>query len=222
MPFMLAVMFALPVPAPVANPPVVIVATVGALEIQLTWLVRFTVLASVYVPVAVNWSVVPLAIASLTVLMLIDCNNAAVTLKEHMFDVSPPMLAVMTALPSLSAVANPLGVIAMIAGEAEIQFTWLVILAVLLSLYVPAAVNWPVMPLGREAFGVLMAMDFNMAAVTVTVVVPLIDPKAAITVELPTLLPLTSPLLAFALLTLASVVALQVVMAVRSLVLLSL
>lgn len=219
---MLALMLALPTPAPVANPPVLIIATLGALEIQLTWLVRFTVLASVYVPVAVNWSVVPFAIESLTVVMLIDCSNAAVTVKEQVFDVTPPMLAVMTALPMPCAVAKPAGVIATIAGEAEIQLTWLVILAVLLSLYVPVAVNCPVTPFGREVFGVLMAMDFNIAAVTVTVVVPLTDPKVAVTVELPAALPVTSPLLPFVLLTLASVVALQLAMAVRSSVLLSL
>lgn len=120
---MLALMLALPTPAPVANPPVLIIATLGALEIQLTWLVRFTVLASVYVPVAVNWSVVPFAIESLTVVMLIDCSNAAVTVKEQVFDVTPPMLAVMTALPMPCAVAKPAGVIATIAGEAEIQLT---------------------------------------------------------------------------------------------------
>lgn len=92
----------------------------------------------------------------------------------------------------------------------------------LLSLYVPVAVNCPVTPFGREVFGVLMAMDFNIAAVTVTVVVPLTDPKVAVTVELPAALPVTSPLLPFVLLTLASVVALQLAMAVRSSVLLSL
>ena len=54
MPFMLAVMLELPIPAALARPPAAMVATVGEVEVQVTRLVRFAVLLSVLVPVAAN------------------------------------------------------------------------------------------------------------------------------------------------------------------------
>ena len=50
----------LPMPTPVANPPLVIVAAAVFVELQVTELVRFCVLPSLYVPVAVNCWVAPL------------------------------------------------------------------------------------------------------------------------------------------------------------------
>ena len=57
-----AEMVALPVPAPVARPLLLIVATALFEEPQVTELVKFCVLPSLKVPVAVNCWVVPLAI----------------------------------------------------------------------------------------------------------------------------------------------------------------
>ena len=95
--------------------------------------------------------------------------------------------------PMPAPVARPLALIVATAGEAEFQVTWLVIFAVLVSLYVPVAVNCPLVPLAIEPFAALMAMDFKSAAVTVTVAVPLTVPKVAVTVAVPRAAPVTRP-----------------------------
>lgn len=61
MPLCAAVMLADPTLFPVASPLAVIGATVVLEELQVTELVRFCVLPSVKVPVAANWTVLPLA-----------------------------------------------------------------------------------------------------------------------------------------------------------------
>lgn len=61
-PAVLALIWDVPCPTPVASPPAVRVATAGLDETHVTEKVRFCVLPSEYVPVAVNRSVVPLAI----------------------------------------------------------------------------------------------------------------------------------------------------------------
>lgn len=71
-PFCEAVMFVEPTPFAFARPLTLIVATAVLEEIHVTELVRFCVLPSVKVAVAVNWSVVPLAIEVLEALIAID------------------------------------------------------------------------------------------------------------------------------------------------------
>jgi hypothetical protein len=63
----------------VASPAVLIVATLAAEELHVAVLVRFCVLASVYVPVAVNCCVLPLAIEGVAGVTAIDTSVAAVT-----------------------------------------------------------------------------------------------------------------------------------------------
>jgi hypothetical protein len=72
-------MVVVPRPTAVASPAVLIVATVAAEELHVAVLVRFCVLASVYVPVAVNCCVLPLAIEGVAGVTAIDTNVAAVT-----------------------------------------------------------------------------------------------------------------------------------------------
>lgn len=154
--------------------------------------------------------------------MLMDCSAAAVTVNEKAFEVTPLKLAVMLALPIPAPVARPAVLIATTAGEVEAQVTWVVRFAVLESLYVPVAVNWPVAPLGMEELGAVTAIDFRIAAVTSTLVAPLIEPKVAVTVEVPTAEPVTRPWSPLALPTVASEVEDQDATAVKSLVVLSL
>src|SRR5271157_4074404 len=73
-PLSVALIFEVPVPTPVARPAVVIVATDVVADAHVTWLVRFAVELSEYVPVAVNCSVRPLAILGLAGVTAIDCN----------------------------------------------------------------------------------------------------------------------------------------------------
>ena len=62
MPLWVALIFAEPTPLAVTRPLALTVATEVLEEFQVTELVRFCVLPSVKVPVAVNWSVLPFAI----------------------------------------------------------------------------------------------------------------------------------------------------------------
>ncbi len=64
----------------------------------------------------------------------IDCNVAAVTVNMSTGEVTPLKLAVMLLVPTPTPVARPPEVIVATEVVAEVQVTWLVILAVLLSL----------------------------------------------------------------------------------------
>ncbi len=53
----MAVMVVVPLLSPVASPPALIVAICVLLELQATWLVRFSVAPEDVVPIAMNWLV---------------------------------------------------------------------------------------------------------------------------------------------------------------------
>ena len=73
----------------VANPVPVIVATDCLVEDQVTELVRFCVLPSVYVPVAVNCTVRPLAAEGLAGVTAMETSLAGVTLKLVELEIEP-------------------------------------------------------------------------------------------------------------------------------------
>jgi hypothetical protein len=102
------------------------IATVGVAEFHVTEVVRFCVLLSVYVPVAVNCCVRPLAIEGLAGVTAIDTSAGAVTVSTSAGDVTPFWPAVMLLVPWPAPVASPPE--AMIATEvvAEFQVTVLV------------------------------------------------------------------------------------------------
>ena len=64
-------------------------------------------LPSLKVPVAVNCTVVPLAIEELLALTLIDCSVAAVTTRAKLLDVIPFCVAVILLEPMAAPVARP-------------------------------------------------------------------------------------------------------------------
>jgi hypothetical protein len=70
-----------PVPTPVAKPPLAIVATPVLVELQVTKLVTSCVLVSLYVPVAVNCCVVPLEMDGFAGVTAIDTNAGTVTVR---------------------------------------------------------------------------------------------------------------------------------------------
>src|SRR5258707_6426238 len=78
-PFWVAVMLLDPMAAPVARPAAVMLTVAGFEEAQGALFVRFCVLPSLNVPVAVNCQLVPLAMEELFSLMLVDCNVVALT-----------------------------------------------------------------------------------------------------------------------------------------------
>src|SRR5437764_1057618 len=126
---------------PVARPLALMVAADAFEEAQATEVVRFWVLPSLKLPVAVDWEVVAFAIEALAALMLIDCSVAAVTVSTSVLEVTPLCVAVMLVEPTPVPVARPLAL--MVAADAfeEAQATEVVRFWVLPSLKVPVAVN---------------------------------------------------------------------------------
>lgn len=93
-----AVMVEAATPTPVASPVMPIVATEVLEDVQVTVLVMVFTLPSLYVPLATNCFVAPVAIVESTGVTLMDASAAAVTVRT----VEPemlPLVAVMVALP---------------------------------------------------------------------------------------------------------------------------
>jgi hypothetical protein len=187
-----AVIVELPTPAPLARPPVLIVAVVVVPEDQVTLDVKFCVVPSLNVPVAVNCCVAPLAIDGFAGVTAIDCNVAAVTVSK----VEPliaPDVAVIVEVPTPAPLARPAALIVAVVVVPDDHVTVLVRFCVVPSLNVPVAVNCCVAPLAIDGFAGVTAIDCNVAAVTVRVVEPLIAPDVALIVEFPNPAPVASP-----------------------------
>src|ERR1700678_4029482 len=187
-----AVIVELPTPAPVARPPVLIVAVVVVPEVQVTVDVKFCVVPSLNVPVAVNCCVAPLAIDGFAGVTAIDCSVAAVTASK----VDPLMdddVAVIVEVPTPAPLARPVVLIVAVVVVSEDQVTLDVRFCVEPSLNVPVAVTCCVAPLAIDGFGGVTAIDCSVAAVTVRVVEPLIAPDVALIVEVPTPAPVARP-----------------------------
>jgi len=107
-----AVIFVLPVASEVAKPVELLVATLGLLEDHCTPEVSAAVDPSVNVPVAVNCCVSPLATLGLVGVIAMLTSAAVVTVVNTLFGlVTDPIVAVMFALPMVTAPANPLALI---------------------------------------------------------------------------------------------------------------
>lgn len=130
-----------PVPTPVASPLVLIVTAAELDEDHVAELVRFCVVPSLNVPVAVNCSLVPLAIEAFAVVIVIDCSVAAVTAKGRAFDVMPFSAAVTLVDPTASPLARPLVLIVAALVLEESHVVDAVKFCVVPSLKVPIAVN---------------------------------------------------------------------------------
>jgi hypothetical protein len=101
-----AVIVVVPAVAPVANPPLPMAATEVADEVQIDVVVRFLVVPLLYVPVAVNCSVLPAAIEGEAGAMAIDVSVAAVTVKA-LEPVIVPEAALIVDIPAETPVARP-------------------------------------------------------------------------------------------------------------------
>src|SRR5579871_4483423 len=187
-----ALIVLVPTATAVAKPPVVIVAVEVVPDAHVTDAVRFCVLLSVNVPVAVNCCVAPLPIDGFAGVTAIDFSVAAVTVNV----VDPliaPDVALIVLVPTPTPVANPPVVIVAVEVVPDAHVTDPVRFCVLLSLNVPVAVNCCVAPLPIDGFAGVTAIDFSVAAVTVNVVDPLIAPDVALIVLVPTPTPVANP-----------------------------
>ena len=110
-------------------------------ELHVAELVRFCVLPSLYVPVAVSCSFPPIANELLAAVTAIDCSVAAVTERATALEVTPLWLAAMLLEPIANAVASPLGLMVAAAVFEELHVTEFVRFWVVPSVKVPVAVN---------------------------------------------------------------------------------
>ena len=189
-----AVICELPTPAPVAKPAAVIIATDVVPDAHVAWLVRFCVLVSEYVPVAVNCSVVPFAIDGLTGVTAIDTSVAAVTVNVSAGLVTPPNAAVICELPIATPLAKPVELIVATDVVPDTHVACELKSCVVLSLYVPVAVNCFVVPFAIDGFTGVTAIDTSVAAVTVNVSAGLVTPfSAAVIGDVPTPAPVARP-----------------------------
>ena len=104
-----------------------------------------------------------------------DNVTAAVTVRVAV-PVFPPKAAVIVAFPAALPVASPLLTIVAVVVLDELQVTWVVIVWVVPSEYVPLAVNCWVAPAATLAVAGDTAIEFKVAAVTVMVAVPVLPP----------------------------------------------
>jgi hypothetical protein len=187
-----ALMAVVPVPTPVARPDALIVATDVVAEAHVTWLVKFSVVLSENVPVAVNCCVKPLATLGSAGVTAIDSRIAALTVNV----VEPVMLssvALIVEVPVATPVAIPAAVIVATEVVADAHVTWLVRFSVELSENVPVAVNAFVSPLATLGSDGVTAIDSRIAALTVNVVEPVTPSSVALIVDVPVATPVATP-----------------------------
>jgi hypothetical protein len=211
---MVAVIVAVPTPAPFATPSLPEAFEMVAIEPddvdQLTVFVRSCVLPSVYVPVAVKPWVVPFAMLGVPGVTAMLTSVAAVTVSVVEPAISETgMVAVIVAVPTPAPFATPslpaaLETVAIEPDDVD-QLTVFVRSCVLPSVYVPVAVKRWVVPFAMLGVPGVTATLTSVAAVTVSVVEPAIKETGtvAVIVAVPTPSPLATPSLPEALETVA-------------------
>lgn len=165
-----------------------ITATCGADEAQVTRPVTSLVVLSLYVAIAVNCCVVPSAIEGFAGLIAIETGTADVTVKLALA-LTEAMLAVMLTDPAATPLATPwlpvlLLIVAMVKSDV-LHCTVEVTSCVLPSLKVPLAVNACVVPAGMEPDCGAMEMLTGIAAVTVSVAGTVIPENDAVIPTVP-------------------------------------
>jgi hypothetical protein len=135
-------------------------------------------------PIAVNGSVSPLATEGFAGVKAMEVTIAGVTVRV-VVPVIDPSAAVIVDEPVARVEAMPVVAMDATAPFDEDQTTRLVMFAVDPSVYVPVAINGSVSPLETDGLAGVRAMDVTIAGVTVRVVVPMIEPSAAMMVEAP-------------------------------------
>ena len=181
-----ALIVLVPTAAAVASP---VTETGAPVDDHVTDPVRFCVVLSVKVPVAVNCCVRPLAIDGFAGVTAIDTSVAWVTVRTVDPTIAPDV-ALMVLVPTAAAVASP---VTETGAPVDDHVTDPVRFCVLLSVKVPVAVNCCVRPLAIDGFAGVTAIDTNVAAVTVRTVDPTIAPDVALIVLVPTAAAVASP-----------------------------
>jgi hypothetical protein len=187
----LAEIVALPTATPVASPEPATLAIPLADELQVTELVRSWELPSLKTPLAVNCWVVPAAMDADPGRTLIETSVAAVTFSVVEPE-TPLALAVIIVLPAPMPEASPEPLMVATETTLEVQLT-LVNTCELPSLKLPVAVNCCPAPCTMVGANGVTAIDASVAAVTLRLAEPVIEPEVAITLAVPLACPVTMP-----------------------------
>jgi hypothetical protein len=155
-----------PVPTDVASPfepaTLLIAATLVRPELQVTVVVMFWVLRSLYAPVAVNCCVAPSWIDGFAGVMAIEINVGATALTVRVVvPLTGPNAACIVDDPTATLVARPETEIVATEGFEELQVTEFVMVCIEPSLYVPVAVNCCVAPVAIVALAGETASEAN-------------------------------------------------------------
>ena len=120
----------------------------------------------------------PLAIVGFAGVTATDTSVAAFTVSVVLPEMEPEVARIVVE-PAPTAVARPAVLIVATAPVEELHVAVLVRSCVVPSLNVPVALNCCVWPLVIEEFAGVTATDARVAAVTVSVVLPLMLPEVA-------------------------------------------
>jgi len=185
-----------PLPAVLANPPGLMVATLTSDDDQVTCAVRFSELPSLKLPVAVNCCVPPNDMVVVSGATVMESSVALVTVNVAAPD-CPANSAVMVAVPGATPVAKPLVgdallTVAIDAGD-EVQLTELVRFCVLLSANVPMALNWVAVCSATLAIAGVTVTELRLDDSTTNAAVPLTEPCCAVMIAVPADWPVTWP-----------------------------
>jgi len=190
----LAVMVVVPAAIAVARPLLLIVATDGFDELQVTCEVRSFVVPSENVPVAANGWVAPILILGTGGERDMEDRVADFTVRVVLPEILPE-LAVTVVVPAAAAVARPLLLTGATDGFDELQVTWEVISWVDASENVPVAANCWVACRGMLGSAGVIDMEDRVPEVTVRVVLPKVPPNLAVMVVVPAARAVARPLL---------------------------
>ncbi len=159
----------------VARPLLSMVAIDVSDELQVTWVVISLVVPSVYVPVALNCIADNRFMVGLAGVIVIKIRGTGVTVSTVLPEIPRVLVmevAVMVIVPAETPAASPLLLIVATVGSDEVQATWVVISKLVLSEYVPVALNCWVAPTRIVGLAGVTAMEDRVAEFTVRSVLP--------------------------------------------------
>jgi hypothetical protein len=171
-----AVIVAVPAPTALMRPLVLTVATDVLEDVQVRSVLKFCVVLSEKLPVAVNCSVAPAAMLELEALSVIDPNVAGVTVKVALLErllqtLATLQVAVIVAVPvpAPTVLTSPLPLTVASEVFEEVQVRSLLTFWVVLSEKVAVAVICWLVPAAMLGIGGVRTIEDSVAGVTVTV-----------------------------------------------------
>ncbi len=192
MPEELAVIVAVPPFLALAMPEDRTFATLGFEDFHDTPTRLLAVLPSLKVPLAVNFTCVPVFTRGLAGLIVIDTRCAVETVSS-VDPFTEPNDAEIVVVPVALLEASPCAAMLATAGLEELHTTVDVMSCVEASLNVPVAENCFVVPTAMLGVAGVTLRDTNVAAETVSDALPLTEPEVAVIVAVPPPTPLTRP-----------------------------